>query len=254
MLRYVYLYRSLPLHKLTTPYCVDIRALLSDVVKFDLRCRAGVIIIRPKFPSPASFVQSLTPNCPHVHRIVDRISYLSSSQGVHPLVWLQTWGQRDWSPATALPSTCGQCYHTYGTALYRLWYSFFLKSYGGCLWWLMLIPEIAYGLKYVELNNRSARKPWSTRQSAIYHRYAYGQEANTSTWVLVASSRRTKRSVGKYVRGSSDLTALNPFEIHLIILDTSLANWRPYIIYLTEQITEQVEIWLLSYPSGADIL
>lgn len=36
------------------------------------------------------------------------------------------------------------------------------------------------------------------------------------------------------------MTALNPFEIHLIILDTSLANWRPYIVYLTEQITEHV--------------
>ena len=101
--------------------------------------------------------------------------------------------------------------------------------------------ECAYGLKYVELTNRqNSRKPWSTRQTAIYHRYAYGKEANTSTWIIVASSKRTKDSVGRYVKGTSDLTALNPFEIHLIILDTSLATWRPYIVYLTEQITAQV--------------
>lgn len=100
--------------------------------------------------------------------------------------------------------------------------------------------ECAYGLKYVELNHRNPNNPWSTRQTAVYHQFSCGQETNSSTWVLVATSKRTKHSVGRYVRGSSDLTALNPFEIHLIILDTSLANWRPCIVYLTEQITKQV--------------
>ena len=78
------------------------------------------------------------------------------------------------------------------------------------------------------------------RQTVIYHRYAYGQGVYTSTWMLVAASNRTKQSVAKYVEGSSDLNALNPFEIYALILDTSLANWRLYIIYLTEQISEQV--------------
>ena len=93
------------------------------------------------------------------------------------------------------------------------------------------------------------------RQTAVYHKHAYGQDVNTPTWVLVAASKRTKQSVQKYVEGSSNLTALNPFEIHLIILDTSLANWRPYIIYLTEQITEQVRRGEMAMGSGyADIL
>ena len=87
------------------------------------------------------------------------------------------------------------------------------------------------------------------RQTAVYHKHSYGQDVNTPTWMLVAASKRTKRSVRKYVEGSSNLTALNPFEIHLIILDTSLANWRPYIIYLTEQITEQVRCAELAIES-----
>ena len=110
--------------------------------------------------------------------------------------------------------------------------------------------ECAYVLKYVDLNHRSEQKPWSMRQTAVYHKYAYGQDVNTSTWMLVAVSERTKRSVGKYVEGSSDLATLNPFEIHVIILDTSLANWRLYIIYLTEQVTEQVRGVKLTMWSG----
>lgn len=113
-----------------------------------------------------------------------------------------------------------------------------------------LLVECAYGLKYVESNNRNGQKPWSMRQTAVYHKYVYGQDVNTSTWMIVAVSKRTKRSVGKHVEGSADLTALNPFEIHVIILITSLANWRPYIIYLTEQITEQVRCAKFTMRSG----
>lgn len=46
------------------------------------------------------------------------------------------------------------------------------------------------------------------------------------------------------MRESSNLLAVNPFEIHLIVLDNLLANWRPYIIYLTEKIAEQVGMML----------
>ena len=105
-------------------------------------------------------------------------------------------------------------------------------------------PECAYSLKYVELNKRSLRKPWSIRQTAIYHQHACEQQGKVSTWLFVAPSERTKLSVESYMRESSDMIALNPFEIHLIVLDNLLANWRPYITYLTEKITEQVGIML----------
>ena len=42
------------------------------------------------------------------------------------------------------------------------------------------------------------------------------------------------------MKSSRDPASLNPFEIHLILLDSALANWRPYIVGLTEQITKQV--------------
>ena len=133
----------------------------------------------------------------------------------------------------------GQHHSDFGTAPYSM------------IWRILAMlksAECAYGLKYVELNNRSSRKPWSIRQTAIYHQYAYKNDRHLSTWLLVAPSERTKQLVETYVKESSDLLTLNPFEIHLVILDASLANWRPYIVYLTEQITEQVGIMLETYP------
>ena len=109
---------------------------------------------------------------------------------------------------------------------------------------MLISPECAYGLKYVDLNKRSSKSPWSIRQTAIYHQYACDQHAKCSTWLFVALSERSKLSVEKYMTESSEILESNPFEIHLIVLDNVLANWRPYIIYLTEKITEQVGIML----------
>lgn len=47
------------------------------------------------------------------------------------------------------------------------------------------------------------------------------------------------------MKSSSDLAALNPFEKHLILLDALLANWRPYIVYLRKQITEQARVYVV---------
>lgn len=103
---------------------------------------------------------------------------------------------------------------------------------------LLTSPECAYALRYVELNHRKESNPWSVRQTAVYHRYKLDQRS--STWVLIATSVSAERHLDRYIKSSDSLATLNPFEIHLIILDTALANWRPYIVDLTEKITKQV--------------
>ena len=57
---------------------------------------------------------------------------------------------------------------------------------------------------------------------------------------MIAASERTQSSLDLYVKSCTDLTSLNPFEIHVLVLDSALANWRSYIIALTERITHQV--------------
>lgn len=107
--------------------------------------------------------------------------------------------------------------------------------------------ECAYAVKYAELNHRNEQRPWSIRQTAVYHRCIHRGSTNASTWVMIAASRRTRRSLRRYTESSPDLAALNPFETHLILLDSLLSNWRPYIAHLTKQITDQVKISTASY-------
>lgn len=97
---------------------------------------------------------------------------------------------------------------------------------------------MAYGLRYAELNNRRVQNPWSLRQTVVYHKYKANDES--SSWVMIAASKRTETSLDRYIESCEDIAQLNPFEIHLIVLDTALANWRPYIVDLTERITQQV--------------
>ena len=77
----------------------------------------------------------------------------------------------------------------------------------------------------------------------VYHKYK--ADSHSSTWVLVAASASAKLDLDKYLKGCTDVTTLNPFEIHVILVDTALANWRPRIVDLTEEITHQVSIYCL---------
>ena len=103
---------------------------------------------------------------------------------------------------------------------------------------LLILSECAYALRYVDLNRRDDSKPWSIRQTVIYHKYQSGNKS--STWVMVSPSEKTEVCLDGYIQKCGDMTLLNPFEIHLLVLDTLLANWRPYIVDLTERITQQV--------------
>ncbi|KAI4159818.1 MAG: hypothetical protein LQ342_006236 [Letrouitia transgressa] len=57
-----------------------------------------------------------------------------------------------------------------------------------------------------------------------------------------------------YIKSCRDLSNINPFEIHVIIIDVALANWRPYITYLTEEITKQSDKILVASVNDKDPL
>ncbi|KAH7359966.1 hypothetical protein BKA66DRAFT_573713 [Pyrenochaeta sp. MPI-SDFR-AT-0127] len=100
--------------------------------------------------------------------------------------------------------------------------------------------ECSYILRYVEFTNRSEkRNPWSLRQFAIYHRYKPSEQSRCSTWILVGASQRTELRLDRYTRSIEDLIQANPFELHVIFLDTAIASWRPYLVHLTQLVTYQ---------------
>ena len=98
--------------------------------------------------------------------------------------------------------------------------------------------DCAYGLRYVELNNRGKAEPWSIRQTAIYHKYR--TETKSSTWIMISASPNTRGVLERYINSSEDLASLTAFEIHLLMIDTALANWPQYIMDLTDKISKQV--------------
>jgi hypothetical protein len=117
--------------------------------------------------------------------------------------------------------------------------------YVDCLALLLVIKlnlgECAYILKYMEFTNRgSGKEPWSFRQTAVYHRYKPPKYKNCSTWILVGASSRAEVRLDRYTRSIPNIQDANPFEIHLIFVDTVLTSWRPYIADLTKDIQQQV--------------
>lgn len=107
---------------------------------------------------------------------------------------------------------------------------------------LLMYADCAYGIIYAELNQRDISKPWSLRQSVIYHKYR--TLTGCSTWVIIAPSETTEISLDRYVRSSAKLNTLNPFEIHVLVLNSAMENWRQYIVDLTERVSQQVRISL----------
>ncbi|KAF2692086.1 hypothetical protein K458DRAFT_9680 [Lentithecium fluviatile CBS 122367] len=100
--------------------------------------------------------------------------------------------------------------------------------------------ECSYILRYIEFTNRSrGKRPWSLRQFAVYHRYKPKSKCGCSTWILVGASQRTEVRLDRYTRSIDDLMGSNPFELHVIFLDTAIASWRPYLVDLTKLVTYQ---------------
>jgi hypothetical protein len=101
--------------------------------------------------------------------------------------------------------------------------------------------ECMYGMRFFELNGRgSVQEPstqWSLRQSIVYSRSCSDME--TTTWLFVTISPIVQKRLDAYVTGSERADLANPFEIHLIILQTIISNWRFFLIALSTEIDEE---------------
>ena len=93
-----------------------------------------------------------------------------------------------------------------------------------------------YVMRYMKQRTQKSTQPlWSPRQTAIYHKYRLN--GRSSTWIIVSASSRTESFIDYYVRDFVDIASLNPFEIHIIFLDSVITSWRTYIMGLAEAMT-----------------
>jgi hypothetical protein len=87
----------------------------------------------------------------------------------------------------------------------------------------------------MENTNRSKYVPWSLRQYVVYHKYNDSSKAPHSTWAFFGMSQRSESCVNRHFSNAS-LPSLDPFGLHVRLLGTAIASWRPYLIYINEKI------------------
>lgn len=58
--------------------------------------------------------------------------------------------------------------------------------------------------------------------------------------ILVGVLERMETLVSQYASSVNEVAAENPFELHVIFLDKALASWRPYLVFMTHQISNMV--------------
>lgn len=105
--------------------------------------------------------------------------------------------------------------------------------------------ECTYILRFVELNHRGEKNPWSPRQFLVFQRFS-----PSTIWIFVALSKSMRRELQSYLSRSTGLPR-DPFIIHLILINAAAATWRGYLVYIAEELRELV--WETShYMNHAD--
>ena len=99
-------------------------------------------------------------------------------------------------------------------------------------------------------NKKDGQKLWSLRQSAVYCRTDY--ESQKSTWLFVSLCEAAQKRINEYVQCCGEEPALHPFDIHFILVDIAVTQWRPYLVELTKDVEDHVRL-LDAWWSG-DIL
>jgi Mg2+ and Co2+ transporter CorA len=97
--------------------------------------------------------------------------------------------------------------------------------------------ECIYGLRFVERNGRSdTEKPsrgWSLRQSAIYCRYAPGEDG--ASWLFITISELMQQRLNSVVADSGSSDDSDPFEVHFLLISSAISSWRQYLVDLSAE-------------------
>ena len=65
-------------------------------------------------------------------------------------------------------------------------------------------------------------------------------KSGSSIWLLTSVSGLAQARIDKYIEAAGNVKQFDPFEVHLLLVDTAMANWRPYLVYMATDINEQV--------------
>lgn len=108
--------------------------------------------------------------------------------------------------------------------------------------------EIAYCLRYVELNGREdAESPWSLRQFTVYQRAGF--TTAQSSWLFVSLPPGAQEIVAKLVIHEDIICVFDMLRVHHALISWAVTRWRPYLAWLTEILDGHVGQILVSLSS-----
>lgn len=90
--------------------------------------------------------------------------------------------------------------------------------------------EICYTVRFFEENQRNRGNPWSLRQTAVYQGVDYS--TNTSAFIFLQPSSYIEERLGDKLRAIAQDESLHEIRhilLHVVLLSSTLINWRRYI-------------------------
>ncbi|ERF72672.1 hypothetical protein EPUS_09491 [Endocarpon pusillum Z07020] len=99
--------------------------------------------------------------------------------------------------------------------------------------------ELCYNVRYFEKHNRPGTKAiWSERQVALYH--TFDLDDQSSLWIIIQPSKSMELKLQSCVHDIKDFDLLpsDHLDIHALFVSVLASNWRSYINYLEDQLSE----------------
>ena len=102
--------------------------------------------------------------------------------------------------------------------------------------------ELCYIVRYAAKNGRKSGTPWSIRQTAVYQQF--DSRSNRTCWIFVQPSASFRAQVkcylGRKTSFGKDPEHSSPMGVHLMLFNSTELEWRAYINYLEQQLTQLV--------------
>ena len=116
--------------------------------------------------------------------------------------------------------------------------------------------EISYQIRYAEENHRSPDRPWSVRQTGVYHHHSANDEFDLFILLHPIKKSLFENQVTSLAMMQSHQTELaslveNPYRMHIMPFALYLDNWRWCFRYLGEEFQDKVSYSLIPWLSVA---
>ena len=103
--------------------------------------------------------------------------------------------------------------------------------------------DLSYQLRYAEQNYRSKDRPWSIRQTGVYHHHSLQFDLFIFLNPLeesVVESQLLAFGQANYSQHPMNSVIENPLQLHVLPFVSYLSNWRWYLRYLGDQFERKV--------------